>query len=50
MLTISEVAVTATIWCLTAVGGFFGIRAALRKKKMKCDERKISSRTIVEHN
>lgn len=36
MLTISEIAVTAAIWSLTAVGGFFGTRAALRKKKLKC--------------
>ena len=38
MLTTSEIAVTATIWVLTAAGGFFGTRAALRKKKSKCDE------------
>lgn len=35
MLTISEIAVTATIWSLTAAGGFFGTRAFLRKKKLK---------------
>lgn len=35
MLTTSEIAVTATIWTLTASGGFFGIRAALRKKRSK---------------
>lgn len=39
MITTSEVAVTATIWTLTAAGGFFGIRAALRKKKLKCDNK-----------
>ena len=33
MLTISEIAVTATIWVLTAAGLFFGIRAAWRRKK-----------------
>ncbi|MDA8429691.1 MAG: hypothetical protein M0T70_10595 [Geobacteraceae bacterium] len=33
MLTTSEIAVTATIWVLTAAGGFFGTRAAWRKKK-----------------
>jgi hypothetical protein len=40
MLTTSEIAVTATIWVLTAAGGFFGTRAALRKKKLKCDDKK----------
>lgn len=35
MLTTSEIAVTAAIWSLTAAGGFFGIRAALRKKKLQ---------------
>ena len=34
MLTTSEIAVTATIWGLTAVGIFFGTRATLRKKRM----------------
>jgi hypothetical protein len=37
MLTTSETAVTATIWVLTAAGGFFGTRAALRRKKLKRD-------------
>ncbi len=35
MLTSSEIVVTVTIWILTAVGGFFGIRAAVRRKKGK---------------
>ncbi len=35
MLTTSEIAVTAALWSLTAVGGFFSIRAALRKKRLK---------------
>ena len=35
MLTTSEIAVTATIWTLTAIGGFFGTRGALRKKRLK---------------
>ncbi len=35
MLTTSEIAVTAAIWVLTASGGFFGIRAAVRKKQIK---------------
>lgn len=39
MITTSEVAVTATIWTLTAAGGFFGIRAALRKNKLKRDNK-----------
>ena len=33
MFTSSEIVVTATIWVLTAAGGFFSIRAALRRKK-----------------
>ena len=37
MFTTSEIAVTATIWVLTAAGGFFGTRAALRKKRLKCE-------------
>jgi len=41
MLTTSELAVTVTIWALTAAGGFFGTRARLRKKKLKCEEIKI---------
>jgi len=35
MLTTTEIAVTVTIWSLTAAGLFFGTRAVLRKKKMK---------------
>ena len=35
MLTISEIAVTATIWVLTAIGCFFGIRAAIRRRRSK---------------
>lgn len=35
MLTSSEIVVTAAIWGLTAAGGFFGTRAALRKRKLK---------------
>lgn len=33
MMTISEIAVTAVIWTLSACGLFFGIRAWLRKRK-----------------
>ncbi len=33
MLTITEIAVTVTIWVLTAAGACFGIRAALRRRK-----------------
>lgn len=40
MLTISEIAVTATIWGLTATGGFFGIRAAFRRKKLEAAREK----------
>ncbi|ACD93953.1 hypothetical protein Glov_0222 [Trichlorobacter lovleyi SZ] len=31
MLTTSEIAATAAIWVLLAIGGFFCIRAAVRK-------------------
>jgi len=37
MITTSEIAVTATIWVLTAAGGFFGTHAAMRKKRLKCE-------------
>jgi hypothetical protein len=48
MITTSEVAVTATIWALTAAGGFFGIKAALRRKKSKCDgKNKCSDKPTV---
>ncbi len=33
MMTTSEIAVTATIWSLTATGLFFTVRVALRRKK-----------------
>ena len=33
MITTSELIVTVTIWVLAAVGGFFAIRAAVRRKK-----------------
>ena len=35
MLTISEIAVTITIWVLTSAGCFFGIRAMLRRRKQR---------------
>lgn len=44
MLTVSEIAVTATIWSLTAVGGFFGTRAVLRKNKIK---KQIADKQII---
>jgi len=34
-MTSSEIIVTALIWVLTAAGCFFGIRAALRRRKKK---------------
>lgn len=40
MYTSSEIVMTATIWGLTAAGGFFGIRAAIRRKKEKIRESK----------
>lgn len=42
MITTSEIAVTATIWVLTAAGGFFGTRAALRKKRLSVRSLKAS--------
>jgi hypothetical protein len=35
MITTSELAVTITIWVLTAAGVFFGSRAAWRRRKQK---------------
>lgn len=35
MITTSEIAVTITIWVLTAAGIFFGGRAALRRRRHK---------------
>lgn len=35
MLTTTERAVTLTIWVLTLCGGFFAVRAAMRRKKGK---------------
>jgi len=35
MLTISEIAAIAVIWVLLSIGGFFGIRAVVRKKQLK---------------
>lgn len=40
MMTISEIAVTITIWVLTAAGCFFGIRAALRRRKERSNGHK----------
>lgn len=36
MITTSEIAVTITIWVLTASGAFFGTRAAWRRRRLKC--------------
>lgn len=35
MTTTSEIAVTVTIWILTAAGMFFGLRAAWRRRKQR---------------
>ena len=43
MFTTSEIVVTATIWALTAAGGFFSIRAAVRRKKAKVQVDKVDS-------
>ncbi len=39
MITTSEIAVTITIWVLTAAGIFFGSRAAWRRRKKKRADR-----------
>jgi hypothetical protein len=45
MITTSELAVTITIWILTAAGAFFGTRAVWRRrKKRRADERAALSR------
>ena len=45
MITTSELAVTITIWILTASGAFFGTRAVWRRRKLKrTDERAPHSR------
>ena len=35
MITTSEIAVTITIWVLTAAGAYFGTRAVWRRRKQK---------------
>lgn len=40
MITTSETVVTAAIWALTAIGCFFGVRAALRSRKATSDDKK----------
>lgn len=45
MHTISEIAVTSAIWALTAIGCFFGIRAAIRKRRARCNSKvEVSSK------
>lgn len=39
MITISEIAVTITIWALTAAGIFFGTRAAWRRRKQASQDK-----------
>ncbi len=39
-MTASEIILTATIWALTGIGCFFGLRAAWRRKKTGSDTRK----------
>ena len=39
MITTSEIAVTITIWTLTAAGAFFGTRAVWRRRQQKRAER-----------
>jgi hypothetical protein len=38
-MTTSELIVTLTIWLLTAVGGFFGLRAAWRRRRARRPEK-----------
>lgn len=45
MITTSEIAVTITIWVLTAAGAFFGGRAVWRRRKQRrSEERKPQPR------
>lgn len=46
MLTTSEIAVTATIWVLTAAGGFFTARSVVRKKRLAL---RLDSNRTTEH-
>jgi len=49
MITTSEIAVTITIWVLTAAGTFFGSRAVWRRRKQKqAATRTDSRRTPIE--
>jgi hypothetical protein len=43
MHTTSEIAVTASIWLLTAVGTYFSIRASVRRKKSQSMGKKQSA-------
>jgi hypothetical protein len=43
MITTTETAVTITIWALAAAGGFFGTRAAWRRRKQRRAERPTGS-------
>jgi len=40
MITTSELAVTITIWVLTAAGTFFGTRASWHRRKQRRAEKK----------
>jgi hypothetical protein len=44
MITTSEIAVTITIWVLTAAGAFFGTRAAWRGRRRKSADRQAQQR------
>jgi len=44
MITTSEIAVTITIWVLTAAGAFFGTRAAWRRRRRKNADRQEQQR------
>ena len=43
MITTSEIAVTITIWVLTASGAFFGTRAVWRRRKQRCARKQEES-------
>ena len=45
-MTPSEIIVTATIWLLTAIGGFFALRGALRRRREAKRSSKHNERAI----
>ncbi len=50
MITTSEMAVTITIWVLTAAGTFFGTRASWRRKKQRRADKKYTATHVQSHS